>query len=872
MPPTRHRFGPFELREDEHRLLRGGEEVEIQPAAFELLVHFARNPGVLLTREALLSAAWSVHVSDQSLSQMVRRLRVALDEHPTEPVYLETVRGRGYRFRLPPPTEEIPQESSIQDEPSAFVGRVEEVRALAEALGRHRLVTLMGPGGIGKTRLARRVLAGWKGVATRSWWIDLQAVADRAGIIGAIWEGRALGDAPGADPLAELARVLGDDLLVLDNAEQVVDEVGALVGRLLTEAPRVRILVTSRFRLGIQGERCLELGPLELPDALALLRDRAEAVRLGLGDLDEEVGRRIVEQLEGLPLALVLAAPGLLLMSANELHIRLGQRLLWLGSPGKVDRASSLEASIRWSWELLDEPYRVAAVACAIFRGGFGLCLAEAVVQIPDLPHRLMVLRDRSILQEVPGPGPRRLRMLQPVRDWMFEQLRLQGELAAVSARHARALAADWADEARYDACTAQVEDLRFALSHAPDEETRARLALLFASASLEITGPSGLAGLLDGVVEGARGGDPELLGALLCQRGWLRGMELGEREAAVLDLQEALRLGQRAGLPRVEARALSHLGVLEQHGGARAQAVRHHAAGVEVCRRIDWSWGLARALAASGHALWKISEVQAALPLLEEAVVVARRAGARRWEAFAQAQLADIAYSRGDVEAHGRHARAVLDCAQAGQDRKARRWAAALLSRDAAIHGRLDEAEAHAREALAWSAGGARAGALMRLVLAILAREDLQGALEPLAEAELVARQAGQIDHLGWAIEVRSAVEAALGRVEVALEKAGALWDCLDGADPSDSAQVTCEVRILEILAGRAPSHSLPTETGSLRATAMGMLALARLAEARADGRADPAVEAAARPRQGESPSLLLLRRAVDRTLPPRG
>ncbi len=864
MTAPRHRFGPFELREDEHLLLRDGVEVPLQPAAFELLVFFVRRPGRLLSRDELLREAWSVHVSDQSLSQMVRRVRVALDDDSGTPVWLETVRGRGYRFRGPQEATPPSSPPSVFADGPTLMGREVELDALRQALTEHRLVTVLGPGGIGKTCLARRFASQW---GERAWWCELQAVRDASGVVHALWSGRGLGGGAGSDPIGELAGILGSDLLVLDNVEQVLGEVRSLVERLLAEAPRARILLTSRARLGLAAERCLELGPLPDEQAIALLRERAEAVRLGLGRIEPAVASAIVSRLGGIPLALVLAAPGLLLMSASELRDRLAEPgLSLLGAGEATDRSASLSASIRWGYELLPIEAQRAAARCSVFRGPFGLEAAAAVLDLPDLVVSLTTLRDRSLLHEVSGPGPRRLAILEPVRAWLEARLAEDGALAEVRARHARYYAAAWEEEERADRHVAELEDLRAAWQNAPDPLTRARIAPVFAHAASERVGPGGLVRTLDEAVATAGDqGDDRLLAALLCQRGWIRGLELGQQQAAQEDLRLARDLGRSVGAARIEARALSHLGVVTQYSGQVRDSLAIQAEAVALCRAAAWPWGLVRALAGLGHALWKGGDVEPALTVLREAVDLAAEHGVDRWHAFALCQLADIAYARGDIATHDLLSRDLQRLASSSEDRKGRRWADELASRNALAHGRFDEAEHHAQSALQASAGSARRGALMRLVNALLARGELHGALPILAEAEVLARKTAQRDHLGWVLEVRCALDAALGEFARARERAEELRGLVEGADPSDRVQVDSQLVLYALLAGEVPAP-LPAQDGAgLRDAARRVLALAQVAQARAEGRRSPVAEREAAPRAGEPPFIALLRQAVE-------
>ncbi|MFI6902562.1 BTAD domain-containing putative transcriptional regulator [Nonomuraea sp. NPDC050394] len=309
---------------------------------------------------------------------------------------------------------------------SSFVGRERELADLRDLLREHRLVTLVGPGGSGKTRLAAEAVSG--PLAERVCFVEL---APAAGVGQAVLG--ALGGAftPGGDPVAILSGELL--LLVLDNCEHLVDEAAALADRVLAGAPGVRVLATSREPLGLDGEVSLPLRPLALPaegadlaealdsPAVSLLMDRARAADPHFAATDAVV--RICRALDGLPLAIELAAARLRALSAEDLAERLEERLgdrldlFGAGLRGGQARHRTLRAVVAWSWELLSADEQRLAARLSAFPSGASLKAAEQVCGAT--PGLLAALVDKSLVQADQG----RYRMLETVRAFCAEHL-----------------------------------------------------------------------------------------------------------------------------------------------------------------------------------------------------------------------------------------------------------------------------------------------------------------------------------------------------------------------------------------------------------------------------------------------------------------
>ncbi|WP_405962052.1 AfsR/SARP family transcriptional regulator [Streptomyces sp. NBC_00723] len=373
---------------------------------------------------------------------------------------------------------------------TSFIGRDDEFARIDTLLASGRLVTVLGPGGAGKTRLAieaaRRHRDAYRDGA---WLIDLGSVTDPDKVGGALLaaiglRGSALFDASArlsgdpADELDTLADQLDarESLLVVDNCEHVIDTAAHLLSALLARCAGLRVLATSREPLAIDGEALVPLGPLALPDtdadihqarlaaSVRLFTERAAAVRPGF-DVDEHNLAdvlRIVRSLDGLPLALELAAARLRTLALSDLVDGLSDRfrLLTSGSRTASPRHRTLRGVIAWSWDLLPDDARTVAERIALLPGGVtpasaaALCMGTTV-PVRGIPQLLADLVDRSLLQLAPGSG--RYRMLETIREYGLEMLAQQNALTSV-----RDLAAHYCADlvAHYDPLTRGPEQL----------------------------------------------------------------------------------------------------------------------------------------------------------------------------------------------------------------------------------------------------------------------------------------------------------------------------------------------------------------------------------------------------------------------------
>jgi len=341
---------------------------------------------------------------------------------------------------------------NLREQLSSFVGRDAELEQLCEALRSSRLVTLTGPGGAGKTRLAVEAAAVLREEhRDGAWLVELAGVAaaDQVAPAAAIaLEASALaGPAPAGSTTQLIVRHLAGRslVIVLDNCEHVIGEAAALADTLLGAVPGLRVIATSREPLGISGEILVPVGGLAPPAAAELFADRARAVRPGFlaagqaGDVVEDICRR----LDGLPLAIELAAARLRALPLTTLAERLGDRfrLLTSGARTALPRQQTLRAVVDWSYDLLFEDERRLFARLAVFTGGCGLSAAEAVcadehVPVGEILDALSRLIDKSLVTASDTGAEARLGQLQTLWQYGRERLDESGEADVMRARH----------------------------------------------------------------------------------------------------------------------------------------------------------------------------------------------------------------------------------------------------------------------------------------------------------------------------------------------------------------------------------------------------------------------------------------------------
>lgn len=357
-----------------------------------------------------------------------------------------------------------PQSTTLDNDLTSFIGRRKEIAELKIVLSSTRLVTLVGVGGVGKTRLARRVGQGLaKGFAHGAWFVDLARASEPALVANVIAEALGVPDQSALSPEAALAEYLADRelLLILDNCEHLLQACAALVSDLLRSAGGVVVLATSREPLGVLGEHSWPVPPMSMPDlanvaparggyvygyeALELLEERARTVRpeFSIGPVSRAVAAQLCRRLDGLPLAIELAAVRLRALSLEQIVARLEDRyrLLSTGNRGGPARHQTLRAAVDWSFDLCSEKERSLWSRLSVFAGSFALPDAEEVcaggeIERADVFEILSGLVEKSIVLCEGADENSRYRLLETIKAYGHERLVAAGEDVALSRRH----------------------------------------------------------------------------------------------------------------------------------------------------------------------------------------------------------------------------------------------------------------------------------------------------------------------------------------------------------------------------------------------------------------------------------------------------
>jgi predicted ATPase/DNA-binding SARP family transcriptional activator len=593
-----------------------------------------------------------------------RRLRETLvEELGTDP----TPELRALHERILRQEDETPRRSALPLRLTSFVGRDAELAELADLLAGNRLVTLTGPAGSGKTRLAVELLANHAGTA---WFVELAGLSDGGRVPNAVAAILRLGEQAGREMRDILAEYLEDRhaLLVLDNCEHLLDGVADLVSHVLGTAGGLRVLATSRQPLGVPGEHVLDVPPLTLPasdkpadieasDAVRLLAQRARAAdgSFALTAANAAAVARIARRLDGMPLALELAAPRLRVFEPERLADLLDDRFRVLVSTLRTApaRHQTLRAAVAWSYDLLGAHEQALFRALSVFEGGFTLeaagWMGDAVALLPALVERSLVVVDH-----------RRYRLLETLREYGRAQLD-PDESHDCHERHLR-YCVDFAERAATGLYTARNQQwlrqvdaerdnmraaLRWSRSHGRGVDglrLAAHLADYWDAQALYVEGATWLREALAGADDAA----PELRARALAGLAQLAIGHGGHEEAKRL-ARESLALADEIGDDERAAFATYLLGNVALYQADYVEAGRLLERALTGYQRLDRIWRAGDVLGRLGHLHRQWGDFPAARTYLERSLAMRIRAGDESGRAWSLWQLGVLARYEGD-------------------------------------------------------------------------------------------------------------------------------------------------------------------------------------------------------------------------------
>lgn len=745
--PSTLRFGDFSLQPERAALLRRDREVKLRPKVYDALHYLIANRGRLVPKEELIQALWpEAFVTDDSLVQCLVELRRALDDRSQQ--ILKTVPRRGYIFAAEVDRDTRPAESIAQAKPGAgsdiatahrlpvartsLLGRERELAAVAQLLldPAVRLVTLTGAGGSGKTRLGMELCRELSDAFEQHVYVvALGSISDAGMVPAAIAESVGIRETGGRlylDLVMEFLRECEPSsvLLLLDNLEHILPA-SSFVVQLIEASRGLKVLVTSRAPLRVYGEYEFPVPPLALPDpqqmhslpalaenpSVSLFAQRAAAVKpdFHLTPENAQAVAEICSRLDGLPLAIELAAARVKMLPLSGILTRLQSRLqlLTAGARDLPERQQTLRNTIDWSYDLLTQAEQKLLRRLAVFWGGCTLEGAEAVgntgndlgAEIFDVVSSLV---DKSLIQQrQQGMDEARFRMLETIREYALERLKQSGEEAATKRAHA-AYCLVLAEEGNPDLteseraawltrCDAEHDDFRAALDwlfqtreldwgfrfcmalfrfwdmREHSEEGRARLEHILQLAGSDYTRERARIYLFLGAFATAQGDFPAA--ARFLQQSLatyqelddpsgiavsLNAMAIGARDrgdhvAAQNNFQKSLAYWRKAGDQVAIARCLHNLGDVAKVRGDYARARMAFSEAMQLFEEIGDGSGAAWALNQQGDVAKEQGDRASARELYEKALTAFRGAADRWGMARSLTDLGTIACEQGD-------------------------------------------------------------------------------------------------------------------------------------------------------------------------------------------------------------------------------
>jgi len=689
------RIRGFEL-DLERRELRTptGEQALLRRKALEVLLVLAQQAGHVVSKDELLARVWSpAVVTDDSLTQVVNEIRRLLGD--TDRSVIRTLARRGYVL-VPDAralVHELPRRaaaaahrvSNLPATDPALFGRDDDVATVASALREQRLMTIVGAGGIGKTSLAHAVGRRAVGLFEHGvWWIDLATLSEASQVTPAIAVAAGIELVTG-DPLQRLVGGLGERelLLVLDNCEHLVAAVAPVIAAVLAGTRRVRVLATSQVALKLGGEHLHRLGVLVVPPADAspaeaaacgafqlLVRRVAEARQdFELAPATVPLAIDICRRLDGVPLAIEMAAARIPTLGVSGVHTLLGEHLRMLRNDRRMapSRQETLRATLEWSCSLLSPTELSALRRLSVFAGPFELAHARRVITTPDLDEwaaldALCALVDRSLVR-AEGVEPVRYRLLETTRVLAREMLFEAGEADAAMQRHSRAMASQWwqirkafmssSDDELLDRFVGSYADMQKAYEYACDRaDADTAAAVLIGLRSLDqlsgdtLNTPARLPATR-ALLPHATGVARARLLTTIATCSWVRDEHLPPRLAAELAVAEWLRLTPPEPMSLSHTLLLLATELAKEGEAERARKVLAQARAVARTMahpKVDMITAIH-----AGHVAMYCGDAADFLAHMREALDLARKHRATRVACFVQAYLPRAAVMTGD-------------------------------------------------------------------------------------------------------------------------------------------------------------------------------------------------------------------------------